>query len=118
MLITYVVVTALTIAINAWAAAMDFTTAKVAVGNARELNVGVSWLPVLGGLKAAGAMGLAIGLAGIHLLGIAAALGLVLFFVGAITVHVRARVLHSLPFPALFLAFAVASLALSVTVAR
>jgi uncharacterized membrane protein len=40
--------------------------------------------------KTAGAVGLAVGLAGLHPIGIAAAIGLVLFFVCAIYTHIRA----------------------------
>ncbi|MYS56242.1 DoxX family protein, partial [Streptomyces sp. SID6013] len=42
------------------------------------------------------------------------ACGLVLFYLGALAFHVRARVLHNLAFPGFFLATAVAALALTV----
>jgi hypothetical protein len=45
---------------------------------------------MLGTLKAAGALGLLIGIR-VPLIGIAAAVGLVLFFVGAIVTHLRAH---------------------------
>jgi hypothetical protein len=70
---------------------------------------------LLGALKAAGAAGLLIGLLGVQPVGIAAAIGLVLFFIGALATHVRARVLYNLGFPGVFLAFAVASLVLGAT---
>ena len=44
-------------------------------------------------------------------LGLAAAIGLVLFFVGAVAAHVRARVFHNIAFPLAFLALASASAA-------
>ena len=44
--------------------------------------------------------------------GIAAAAGLVLFFVGAVAAHVRARVFHNIAFPAGYLALNAAALAL------
>jgi hypothetical protein len=47
-----------------------------------------SWIPLLGGLKAAGAAGLLVGLAGVRLIGLAVPLGLVLFFIGAVVAHV------------------------------
>jgi hypothetical protein len=72
-----------------------------------------SWLTTLGLLKAAGAAGLALGLAGVPLVGTAAALGLTLFFVGAIATHLRAHN-HDLAFPGAYLALAVGSLVLSV----
>jgi hypothetical protein len=46
------------------------------------------WVPVLGILLAAGAMGLLAGFA-VPLLGSLAASGLVLYFIGAITAHIR-----------------------------
>ncbi|MFF8603154.1 DoxX family protein [Streptomyces sp. NPDC015232] len=46
-------------------------------------------------------------------LGIAAALGLVLLYLGALAFHLRARVFHNLAFPGLFLAAAVAALVLN-----
>ncbi|MFI5774140.1 DoxX family protein [Streptomyces sp. NPDC051658] len=58
-----------------------------------------TWLPMLATLKAAGAVGLAVGLLGFRVIGIAAAIGLVLFFIGAMAAHLRARVFTILPFP-------------------
>jgi hypothetical protein len=76
------------------------------------VGVAESWLPLLGALKAAGAAGLLIGLLGTRPIGIAAAIGLVLFFLGAMATHVRARVVYNLAFPGFFLALAVGSLVL------
>jgi uncharacterized membrane protein YjjP (DUF1212 family) len=73
-----------------------------------------TWLPWLATLKAAGAAGLLLGLLGVPVIGAAAATGLVLFFVGAIAAHIRARVHHNILFPACYLGLAVASLALAV----
>ena len=109
----YIVVTAATIAANAWAAIVDFTRARFVLANMAELGIPESWLPRLGALKAAGAGGLIVGLAGVRIIAIAAALGLVLFFAGAIVTHIRARVLAKIPFPAAFLTLAAASLALA-----
>lgn len=69
--------------------------------------------PAFAVLKAAGAVGLALGLLGVRLLGIAAAVGLVLFFLGAVVRHVQTRVHHNMAFPGTFLALSVASLALA-----
>lgn len=46
---------------------------------------------MVGALKVAGAVGLLLGLLGVRYLGAAAAVGLVLFFLGAIGVHLRAH---------------------------
>jgi hypothetical protein len=56
-----------------------------------KAGVPESWLTTLGVLKVSGAAGLLLGLLGVPYIGAAAALGLVLFFIGAIVVHVRAR---------------------------
>jgi hypothetical protein len=50
---------------------------------------------------------------GVRFIGIAAAIGLVLFFIGAVAAHVRARVFYNIAFPGAFLALAVASLVLA-----
>lgn len=112
MFIAYVVVTSLTIVVNLIEAVAGFARAKFAVDNAAEVGVPASWLPPLGALKGAGAVGLLLGLAGVPLIGIAAAIGLVLFFIGAVAAHVRARVLYNIAFPSGFLALAVGSLVL------
>jgi hypothetical protein len=67
----------------------------------------------IGTLKTAGAAGLAVGLAGLPLLGTAAAAGLVLFFVCAVYTHIRAAD-YSVQFGLAngFLALNVATLAL------
>jgi hypothetical protein len=112
----YVAVTLLAAALNAGIAVADLRPARFVLANSREVGVPPTWLPMLAGLKAAGAVGLVAGLAGLRPLGVAAAGGLVLFFVGAIVAHVRSRVFHNIAFPAGFLASAVAALVLSVTV--
>ncbi len=55
-----------------------------------KLGVPESSLPILGVLKAAGALGLLIGL-GVPLIGIVATGGLTLFFIAAVITHLRAR---------------------------
>ena len=110
----YLVITVVTIAANAWAAAVDLARAKFLLANMAEVGVPQSWLPPLAVLKAAGALGLLPGLLGERPLGIAAAIGLVLFFAGATATHVHARVFHNIAFPAGFLALAVASAVLTV----
>ncbi|WP_214411545.1 DoxX family protein [Sphaerisporangium fuscum] len=114
MSIAYVAVTVITIVANAGAALADFVRAKFVLANSAAVGIPPSWIPLLGALKAAGAAGLLLGLLGVRLIGIAAAVGLVLFFAGAIAVHVRSRVLHNIASgPGPFFALAVASLALA-----
>jgi DoxX-like family len=113
MYLAYLIVTAATIAANAVAAIADFARAKQVLANAAELGIPESWIPRLGALKAAGAAGLLLGLLGVRFVGVAAGIGLVLFFIGAIAAHVRARAYHNMAFPAGFLVLAIASLILS-----
>jgi hypothetical protein len=112
--VAYVVVTIITIIANAAVAVADLSRAQFVLANSAEVGVPPSWLPLLGALKAAGAAGLLIGLLGFRYLGIAAAIGLVLFFTGALIVHVRARVFYNLAFPGAFWLLAAASLGLAI----
>ncbi len=109
----YVAVAGVTIAVNAAVAAADFAKADFVVKNADAVRAPRSWIPFLGLLKAAGAIGLLLGLLGVPVIGTAAAAGLVAFFVGAISFHVRSHVFHNIAFPGFFLALAVTSLVLS-----
>jgi hypothetical protein len=110
----YVVVTGLAIIANAFAAIADFAKAGFVTKTAAEVHVGTSWLPLLGGLKGAAVIGLLLGLAGVPIVGTAAAAGLILFFIGALTAHIRARVFYNIAFPGVYFALAVASLLLSI----
>lgn len=114
MFVAYVVVTIVTIIANAAVAVADLSRAQFVLANSAEVGVPPSWLPLLGALKAAGAAGLLIGLLGFRYLGIAAAIGLVLFFTGALIVHVRARVFYNLAFPGTYWLLATASLVLAI----
>jgi hypothetical protein len=106
--VTVVLVTAL---VNAAVAFGDFVRAQFVLDTSSQVRVPTSWLPALGVAKIAGAAGLVIGLLGIRPIGIAAAVGLTLFFVCAIGRHVQTGVLRSIPFPGTFLLLASASLA-------
>lgn len=104
-----VTVTLATVAANGFIAACDLTRAPFVLANSAGVGVPRSWLTPLGLLKGAGAAGLLLGLLGVPLVGVAAGVGLTLFFVGAIVTHLRARN-YDLAFPALYLVLAVASL--------
>jgi DoxX-like protein len=110
MFVAFVVVTVLTAAANIYAATVDFMRVEWALANMTKLGVPQSWLFSLGALKAAGALGLLIGI-GVPLLGVAASVGLVLFFIGALITHFRARYWDIAP-PVAFLLLAVGSLVL------
>jgi hypothetical protein len=100
----------ITIFANASATIADFVHAGFVTKTAAEVGVARSWLPLLGALKGAAVIGLALGLVGIPIVGAAAASGLVVFFIGALVAHVRARVFYNIAFPGLFLVLAIASL--------
>lgn len=110
--VTVILATAL---VNAAVAVGDLTRARFVLATSSQVRVPVSWLPALGAAKMAGAAGLVLGLLGIRPIGIAAAVGLTLFFVCAIGRHVQTGVLRSIPFPGAFLSLAVASLVLFIS---
>ncbi|GGP77033.1 DoxX family protein [Streptomyces melanogenes] len=76
-----------------------------------EYGVPRSWWTLLGLAKAAGAAGLLVGLA-VPGIGIAAGIGLVLYFLGAVVAVLRARSYKTVAFPVLYLAPVVATLIL------
>lgn len=110
----YVAVTVLTIVANATIAVADLRGARFVLANSAEVHVPRTWLPMLGALKAAGAIGLLLGLLGIRALGITAAVGLTLFFTGALIAHARAKVFHNIAFPGGYWLLAISSLALAI----
>jgi hypothetical protein len=91
VIVAFAVITAVAIVANIGAAMADFTGSNFAVANSIRVGVPRSWLPTLGMLKFAGAGGLLLGLLGVPYIGTAAAIGLVLFFLGGIGTHLRAR---------------------------
>ncbi|GAA3168176.1 MULTISPECIES: DoxX family protein [Streptomyces] len=113
MSLAHVIVTVITIAANAAIAAADFARAEFVLANSAEVKVPPHWVPWLATAKAAGAAGLLIGLVAFPPLGIAAAGGLVLFYLGAVAAHARTRVFHNICFPGFYLVLAIASLALA-----
>jgi hypothetical protein len=110
MFSAYVLVTAFTAVANTFSATCDLVRyEQVAVGMA-QAGVPESWMTALGALKMAGALGVLIGIV-VPALGVAAASGLVLFFVGAIVTHLRVRDYSpSLGLAAVFLLLAAGSL--------
>ncbi|MFE3262152.1 DoxX family protein [Nocardia sp. NPDC059091] len=76
-----------------------------------EYGVPESWWPWLGLAKAAGAIGLIAGLF-YPPLGVAAAIGIVLYFTGAIITIVRAKSYGHVPFPTLYMVPVIAAMAL------
>ncbi|MHA6670166.1 DoxX family protein [Homoserinimonas sp. A447] len=105
-----VLIILIAIAANAGISLATFAGAQFVVGNFEEVHVADPWVPVLAALQAAGAAGLLLGLLGVPGIGVAAAVGLVLFFTGAVVVHLKAGAYRSLPSPVTFLALAVVTL--------
>src|SRR5437762_4335412 len=89
MIAVYLIVTLLTADANIFSATCDFVRYKQVRIAMAKAGVPESWMTTLGILKAAGALGLLVGI-GVPLIGTAAAVGLILFFVGAIITHLRA----------------------------
>jgi hypothetical protein len=110
MFTAYVIVTLAAAGANAWAAGNDFARVEWLLDNMARLGVPQPWLGSLGALKAAGALGLLVGI-WVPGIGVAAGVGLVLFFAGAIATVVRARWFAHY-YPAVWLALAAGSLAL------
>jgi len=110
----YVIVTIATVTANLYAAITDVLRPRWVLENMAEVGVPRPWLPLLALLKGAGAAGLLLGLMGFRTTGRAAASGLLLFFIGAITAHLRARAFHNIAFPGAYLALAIASLTLGI----
>jgi hypothetical protein len=114
MFAAYIIVTVMAAAANLYAATNDFIRPKWLLGNMSKLRVPESWLPILGVLKGAGALGLLVGIA-VPLIGIAAAAGLTVFFIGALITHLRARDLSlGNGVPVIFLVVALAALVLEI----
>ncbi len=90
MFTAYMILTVIAAAANAFSATLDFICYKQVFINMAKASVPESWITTLGTLKAAGAFGLLVGI-GVPLIGAAAAVGLSLFFVGAIITHLRAH---------------------------
>lgn len=110
MVTAYLIVTFVAAAANFFSAGADFVRYPQVAISMDRAGVPQSWMMPLGMLKAAGAAGLLVGIV-VPPIGIAAAAGLVLFFIGALVTHVRGH-FYAFAFPSAFLALAVAALML------
>jgi hypothetical protein len=115
MTTAYLAVTLTAVSANGFSGVAALLHLKAILPAMERAGVPESWLTFpIGTLKAAGAIGLAVGLLGWRPVGIAAAIGLVLFFVCAIYTHIRASDFSAQFGLAIsFLALNVASLALA-----
>ncbi|MFE0458990.1 DoxX family protein [Kitasatospora sp. NPDC058965] len=108
----FVVASSIAAALSAFSAASVFARAAYVVEPLTAYGVPLSWLPYLGAAKAAGAIGLVVGLF-VPALWVAAAIGLVLYYAGAVATVVRARSYAHIPFPLVYLAPVLVALGLS-----
>ena len=90
MQVTYVVTMILAALANGYAAALDFVGAESVKVVADRVRVSRGWMVPLGALSASGAIGLLAGFA-VPALGTAASIGLVLYFICAVTAHLGVR---------------------------
>ncbi len=90
MYVTYLVTTILAAVANGYAASLDFVGAESVKVVADRVRVSRRWMVPLGALLASGAVGLLAGFA-VPSLGTAAAIGLILYFICALTAHLRVR---------------------------
>ena len=90
MHIAYLAITIMAALANGYAASLNFAGAESVKVVADRLRVSQKWMIPFGTLLASGAIGLLIGFA-VPVLGEAAAIGLILYFICAISAHLRAR---------------------------
>ena len=109
MFATYVTVTIVAAVFTGIAAGTYLSGHEYPKAQADSKRIPRSWVPVLGGLLAAGSLGLLAGFV-VPALGTIAAGGLVLYFVGALVAHLRVGS-HQLVGWAAFFATTVAALA-------
>jgi len=90
MHIAYVVVTVVVALANGYAAVLNFAGAESVKVVAAKVRVSQRWMIPFGVLLACGAAGLLAGFA-VPALGTAAAIGLVAYFICALSAHIRVR---------------------------
>ncbi|MFE7137013.1 DoxX family protein [Streptomyces sp. NPDC057644] len=90
MFIAYAVIGVLLAFALGASAVLTFTRNEGVTASMSKVGVPESWYPWLASAKAAGALGLLIGL-GVPLIGSAAAIGVALYFIGAVVTHLRAK---------------------------
>lgn len=104
----YIAITILGALVYGFAAYLNFVRHTSVIAVAQKVRVPQSWMFPLGVLLAAGALGLLLGFA-VPLIGTAAAVGLILYFLAAVGAHLRVRD-HQVGNAAMFLLLAMAIL--------
>lgn len=90
MFIAYAVVAGLLALTLTASATLTLQRSEAVAAGMRKVEVPDSWMPRLAALKAAGAVGLVAGL-WITPIGAAAAVGVTLYFIGAVIAHLRVK---------------------------
>lgn len=113
MNVAYVAVAVLLSLLLLGSAGLLLAKEKGVTATMTELGVPLTWFPLLAAAKIAGALGL---LAGIFYrpLGVAAALGVVLYFAGAVVTHLRSKDVKGILVPAVLTAASTAPLLLGI----
>lgn len=112
MFILYVAVTVILTLMLAGSSFLDITRETKLVDSLTGLGVPYEWIPALGAIKLVGIAGLLVGLF-VPAIGIAAAIGLILYFAGAVAAHLRSGD-HQIVPPAMLGLLAVAALGLRI----
>ncbi|MEW1902051.1 DoxX family protein [Streptomyces sp. NPDC086147] len=108
---TAAVVTAVAAFMAGFSGVAVLVRAEFVVGPLAAYGVPRAWWNPLGAAKLAGAVGLLVGYT-VPIVGVLAAVGLVLYFAGAVATVLRARAYGHVPFPLVYMAPAVAVLIL------
>lgn len=88
MHVAYLLITVLAVLANGYAASLNFVGAESVKVVADRVQVSRGWMVPLGAVLVSGAVGLLSGFA-VPALGAAAAVGLVVYFICAVTAHLR-----------------------------
>ncbi|MGW0821698.1 DoxX family protein [Streptomyces sp. NPDC002845] len=107
----HAIVTVLAAVMVGFSAVSVFLRVPWVVRPMADYGVPRSWWVWLGTAKALGAVGLLVGLA-VPVIGVAAGIGLVLYFAGAVVTVARARWYTHIPYPLVYAAPVVGALAL------
>jgi len=109
--VAYAIVAVLLAAILLGSAAAKLTGNDQVVTGLTSIAVPLEWFPRLASLEIAGAVGLVVGLF-VPAIGVAAAIGIILYFIGAVRFHVVAHDTKGLPTPVVIGLLGVAALVL------
>ncbi|MFI0544440.1 DoxX family protein [Streptomyces sp. WSLK1-3] len=112
MSVAHTLVTLLAAAMAGYSGIVVLTRADWIVKALTDYDVPRTWWNLLAAAKIAGAVGLLVGLF-LPYVGLAAGVGLVLYFTGAVVTVARARWYSHIPFPLVYAAPVVAALALA-----